>query len=126
VHDLLSKAALVVAHNAEFDLPFVRRELEGAGFAMPDCPTYCTMLAWRAATGGRAGLDAIRAGWGMPPRGNHSALEDAWMAYQVYGRLNFGLLPKAFPNPALLRPSNYVQPPPRPEGPLPRRKRRKA
>jgi DNA polymerase-3 subunit epsilon len=126
IFSLIEQSSLLVGHNIAFDLPFIERELEAAGLTMPKRPSACTMQAWRARIGGRASLSAITAQLGLSRAGSiHCALEDAWFSFAVWGHLNFGLRPEPFFNPELLRPTNFVVPPPRPDGPLPRRRRRK-
>lgn len=50
VSKLLSAAHLVVAHNAEFDCPFVALELVRIGLPMPKFDVFCTMKEGRQAT----------------------------------------------------------------------------
>lgn len=47
---ILSKADLVVIHNAQFDAPFVKTELERFGVKAPHVPVYDTMVESRWAT----------------------------------------------------------------------------
>lgn len=47
---ILAKCHLIVAHNVEFDLPFVAFELERINLPIPKCDYYCTMLNGREAT----------------------------------------------------------------------------
>ena len=39
----LAKSDLVVAHNADFDMPFIGLELLRVGMSIPDVPSLCTM-----------------------------------------------------------------------------------
>ncbi|MFT3873666.1 MAG: exonuclease domain-containing protein [Nocardioides sp.] len=71
--------AALVAHNAEFDLAFVREEFRRAGWEMPEVPALCTL---RASTYHLPDLDRRRLAdccWavGTPLTGAHSALGDA-------------------------------------------------
>lgn len=47
---LLGKAKLIVIHNAGFDAPFLKNELERCGVKAPHIPVYDTMLESRWAT----------------------------------------------------------------------------
>jgi DNA polymerase-3 subunit epsilon len=51
VHQFLSQSKLMVAHNMNFDGPFLGNELMMAGLVPPDIPTFCTMENARWATG---------------------------------------------------------------------------
>jgi len=86
--DFISSAGLVVAHNAEFDESFLAREFEAAGLQMPLMQSYCTctMQAYRGwGLGGSASLSAICSRLAIGQRGQrHDALQDAWLAMQVY------------------------------------------
>lgn len=50
VADVLGKADLIIAHNAEFDIPFVVHELLSQGQPIPNCNVFCTMVNSRNAT----------------------------------------------------------------------------
>lgn len=50
LHKILSKTNVLLAHNIEFDGPFIVLELVRAGFSIPSFQTYCTMKNGRAAT----------------------------------------------------------------------------
>ena len=50
VGKLLSKATLIVIHNARFDAPFVASELMRCGVTVPNVPVYDTMTESRWAT----------------------------------------------------------------------------
>lgn len=47
---ILNKANLIVIHNAKFDAPFLRYELESCGLQAPSVPVYDTMAESRWAT----------------------------------------------------------------------------
>lgn len=122
---LFEEADVVVAHNAEFDIEFINREFEYAGYPRIAKPIFCTMTAYRQlGTWESASLSAVARRIGLGRRGErHGALEDAWLALMVYlwlhncpYRIPFDTVS---PEPWNLRPV-----PPMPEGPLPRRKRR--
>ena len=50
IHKLLSAADLLVAHNANFDVPFIVYEFANVGLECPDLEVFCTMENGRAAT----------------------------------------------------------------------------
>ncbi len=51
VHEFLSQSTLMVAHNMNFDGPFLANEMINSGVIPPDIPTFCTMENARWATG---------------------------------------------------------------------------
>lgn len=126
IYRWLSWADELVMHNAAFDLHYVLRELRKSGQPVLDRPHHCTMLAarnlWRLPS---ARLDSCLQHLGIPPRGQrHGALEDAFLTavlhlQQTGVRVNLPDLSN------LPGPKNYRQPPPRPEGELPRRPTKK-
>jgi DNA polymerase-3 subunit epsilon len=123
---LLNEADLIVAHNAAFDWKFISREMELCGQPLPAKLLYCTMTEFRArGFGVRAGLTSAAGFFGLERQGRaHGALEDAWLAMGVYRGINTPLGPLPFsvlPDPGF---KNAREVPPRPDGPLPRRKRR--
>lgn len=50
VQSMLARCDTVVAHNADFDIPFVAVELMRVGLEVPNIETFCTMLNARWAT----------------------------------------------------------------------------
>ena len=50
LHALVSKADLMVVHNSEFDVPFLRTEFMRCGLTAPDILVFDTMLESRWAT----------------------------------------------------------------------------
>lgn len=50
VYKLMSKTNVIVAHNAEFDIPFIGYELIRLGYKLPDLKVFCTMMHGRGAT----------------------------------------------------------------------------
>jgi DNA polymerase III epsilon subunit-like protein len=117
--------AVVVAHNLPFDMRFVEHEFERLGATITPADRFCTMAGWRSKNGGRCRLDAVLGEIGRQRSGHaHGALEDAWLALQVYCRLND--LPLPAPGALDLFPPTNLQPvPPLPDGPLPRRSKKK-
>lgn len=126
IRDFIQRASAVAAHNASFDVPFINRELELAGLPHLDRPIICTMNDWRKKRSGGWSLNAACRQLGISRRGEeHNALEDAYLSMRLYHALNeLPFYPKLDALPPL--PSNWREPPPRPEGALPRRRPRKA
>jgi DNA polymerase III subunit epsilon len=127
IADFLNKADLIVAHNAEFDLDFINRELALHRKPLLENPIYCTMEAHRASGRyGSASLKAVAAGLGLSRnQQTHGALEDAWLAMMVYLAQHGCPHRTSFSDYPHTDPTNMKPVPPMPEGPLPRRKRRK-
>ncbi|HEY5182973.1 MAG TPA: DEAD/DEAH box helicase [Dermatophilaceae bacterium] len=70
--------AVVVAHNARFDLGFLTAEYARLGATAPAWPTLCTLgLSYRLGLLGGGSLDACLAAEGLAHKDKHSALGDA-------------------------------------------------
>jgi DNA polymerase III subunit epsilon len=82
----LTSYELVVAHNAAFDLRFINREMTLSGLPALRRPVYCTMKGYRALDlGGSAALNAVCRLIKLARSGDlHDAIEDAWLAMQIY------------------------------------------
>jgi DNA polymerase III epsilon subunit-like protein len=75
--------AIVVAHNAPFDVKFLRGEFAHAGFTMPDVPRLCTLdLAYRFADVSCRKLGVLCEEYGIAIDA-HSALGDARAVSQL-------------------------------------------
>lgn len=124
IFEMISCANLVVAHNASFDLQFIQRELEVAGKERISTPAYCTMQAVRErGLIGSASLSSLCGRIGIVRQSQtHGALEDAWLAMQIFLLLHkceAYKMPFSSVENSEIR--NFRAPPPRPEGKLPRR-----
>jgi DNA polymerase III subunit epsilon len=82
----LTSYELLVAHNAAFDLRFINREMRLSGLPALTKPIYCTMKGYRALDlGGSAALSAVCRHIKLARAGDlHDAIEDAWLAMQIY------------------------------------------
>jgi DNA polymerase-3 subunit epsilon len=120
-----AESGLVVAHNASFDQRFIAAEFERAGKPIPARPFFCTIQEYRRRIGGPSGLAAILPRLGLARAQNtHGALEDAWLAMEVFLWLHDLPRPPAGTMPRI-GPTNLKEAPPLPAGPLPRRSKRK-
>jgi DNA polymerase-3 subunit epsilon len=86
VRCFLTSYELFVAHNAAFDLRFINREMSLSGLPVLNRPVYCTRKAYRAlGLGGSASLNSVCRRIRLARAGDlHDAIEDAWLAMQIY------------------------------------------
>lgn len=115
-----------MAHNAEFDVAFLNRELLAAGRQKITKPVYCTMALHREKYPNlNASLDSAIASIGIcRSRSKHGALEDAWLCMQLWYWLYAQVRAPSFAVVENNGVRNLQPVPPRPDGALPRRKRR--
>jgi len=120
ISDLFNQSDLIVSHNASFDRRFILSEFAAAGLSLRHDNFFCTMQEYRRKVGGRSGLDAVLSTIGLHRTGlHHGALEDAWMAMEVFLWLNeLPIVPQR--DLPLYAPTNLRECPPEPH-PLPNR-----
>jgi len=123
IEPLFTESGLIVAHNADFDIEFLRREFAHAGCRIRMPKRYCTMEQYRRRYGSPASLDAASSAMGMYRSGaTHGALEDAWLALHLFLWLND--LPRPSPHALpLFEPTNLKEAPPPPIEGIPRRRK---
>lgn len=107
---------VLVAHNAKFDLAFLRAELARMGYRMPDVPEVCTLeesrhyLPWLS----RRRLGDCCLALGMTLRDAHSALADALATaglLEAYLNGSTGVAPHAGYQPLLAAAAAVAWPP---------------
>jgi DNA polymerase III subunit epsilon len=80
--------AVIVAHNAPFDLGFLAAELEIAQLPAPEGLVVDTLvLARRTYSFARNGLSAVAAALGVATGPAHRAMGDVWTTHQVLERI---------------------------------------
>ena len=80
----LLDGAVLVAHNASFDLSFISTELRAAGYSPPDNPVIDTLaLARRNYSFGSNKLGNVARSLGIQTHGLHRALADATITWHV-------------------------------------------
>lgn len=81
----LLDGCVLVAHNAEFDLSFLRAELESCGFRLPEYPVLDTLkFARKNARFAKNNLGFIATQLGIDCQGAHRALADVKMTQQIF------------------------------------------
>lgn len=124
INEFVSSADLVVSHNIEFDYFFLLRDLSASGVALPRPQTECTMRMWSIHTRQkyRSRLDSIAHDLGLSRQQVHSSIEDAWLCMAVWLYIRTPLRVGPFPGGEASVVKNILPVPPRPDGPLPRRR----
>ncbi len=86
IRRFLTSYELLVAHNAAFDVRFINREMRLSGLPALTSPVYCTMKGYRVLDlGDSAALSAVCRHIKLARSGDlHDAIEDAWLAMQIY------------------------------------------
>lgn len=88
VASILSRTDIFVAHNAQFDCPFIALELVRVGMPMPTFDVYCTMENGRSTTAmGKVpnlGELAYACGYEYDSDAAHSALYDTQLLENCY------------------------------------------
>lgn len=113
IHSIIVNSDVLVAHNANFDRGFVTREFNNCGLPPLSVPWFCTMDACKTAGEfSRVNLDSVCARLGLQrAAAKHSALEDAWLTFQVYLWLHgYGDFVRNAPTEMLALPKNYKSP----------------
>lgn len=76
---------ILVAHNAEFDLSFLRAEFENCGLRLPEYPVLDTLkFARKNGRFTRNNLGCIATELGIDSQGAHRAMADVKMTEQVF------------------------------------------
>jgi DNA polymerase III epsilon subunit family exonuclease len=84
--------AVLVAHNASFDLSFISGELRAAGYSPPENPVVDTLaLARRCYTFNSNKLGDVARSLGIKTQGLHRALADATITWHVLKRFLWDL-----------------------------------
>lgn len=122
IDDFFAGARVAIAHNASFDVGFMSREFAAVGREFPVRDIRCTMTDYRrSGAPGRASLAAICESIGIRREGQrHGALEDAWLAFAVASWLDGASVVGVPQGLGGARPFNFIEPPPPPQGSLPR------
>ncbi len=98
------RGAVVVAHNAPFDIGFLRSECHLAGMPVPEIgPVVCTLDVARFVYGfSKCSLEALARRTGTPQDSAHRALADTATTLKVYRAMLAGL-PDASERPITVR-----------------------
>ncbi len=76
---------VIVAHNADFDLGFLKSEFAQCGLRFPPYPVLDTLkLARKSGKFAKNNLGCIAADLGINPQGWHRAMADTKMAEQIF------------------------------------------
>ncbi|MGO2958643.1 MAG: 3'-5' exonuclease [Acetobacter sp.] len=115
--ELIKESDLIVAHNVKFDVRFLSNAFSRAGIEIGKLNTACTMEMHGGSLAACADAVGITRSSGI-----HDAAEDAAMCMCLYlksmSNINIQQLYPLLNIPTI---TNFILPPPRPDGPLPRR-----
>lgn len=76
---------VLVAHNADFDIGFLRKEFESCGLRLPESPVLDTLkLARKSGRFVKNNLGCVAEQLGINCRGWHRAMADTKMAEQIF------------------------------------------
>ncbi|KAA8387745.1 3'-5' exonuclease [Acetobacter sp. DmW_136] len=119
IYDFLKAGTAYVAHNAVFDIPFLRKAFAESGYVLPEKPIVCTKIEAQTLGERPATLNACIARLGLSRAGKiHGADEDALLTMVVYYS-HRGMIVNIPQSNIEIGNMKFV--PPIPEGALPRR-----
>lgn len=119
IYEFLKAGTAYVAHNASFDIPFLRKAFAESGYVMPEKPEVCTKIETQTLGERPATLNACIARLGLSRTGKlHGADEDALLTMVVYYSHRGRIINIPQTN---IEIGNMKFVPPVPDGTLPRR-----
>jgi DNA polymerase III epsilon subunit family exonuclease len=84
--NFLGSSSILIAHNARFDMGFLKSETERACLPVPQNPAYDTVELARTAITGLPSysLGALVKSFDIPQTARHRGLSDAWVCTQIF------------------------------------------